>query len=141
MLWDPFEEFRRIQEEMNRLFYTVGRLPSRELAVRTPVADIKETEKNVIVTFELPGVDKKDIELNVTEDSVEVRVQKKHEAEKKTKHEYKYEARAYAFYRKLALPVPVVSEKAEASYKDGLLRIEIPKKVAKIEGSKRIQIK
>ncbi|MEM4336610.1 MAG: Hsp20/alpha crystallin family protein [Candidatus Woesearchaeota archaeon] len=140
MYWDPFEEMRRMQEEMNRIFYKPLLLGTKELTVRTPVTDIKETEKSVIATFELPGADKKDIELNVTDDYVEVKVKKKQELEKKTKTEYRYEASAQQYYRKIALPTRVIAEKAEATYKDGVLRVEIPKQAA-MKGAKKIQIK
>jgi HSP20 family protein len=142
MFWDPFEEFRRMQDEMNRLFYGTSKLlPAKQLSVRIPVTDVRETEKNVIATFELPGAEKKDIQLDVTENSVEVTVGKKHEAEKKTKTEYRYEASASQYYRKVSLPAPVIANKAEATYRDGVLRIEIPKKTAVTGGTKRIQIK
>ncbi len=142
MYWDPFEEFERIQEELNSLFKRTGNLnlPAKTGA-RTPIADVKETEQNILVTFELPGVDKKDIDLNVTEDSVEVKVKGKQEAEKKTKEGYSYKASAYNFYRRMPLPTPVISEKAEATYKNGILRIEIPKKQEKLKGSRKVQIK
>lgn len=142
MNWDPFEEFERLREEMNNLFRTSRNpnLPAKE-SIRTPIADVKETEKNVLATFELPGVDKKDIDLNVNEKDIEVKVKGKKEAEKKTKEGYSYKSSAYNFYRRMPLPAPVVPEKAEATYKNGMLRVEVPKRAEKVKGSKKIQIK
>ncbi len=137
MIWDPFEEFKAIQEEMDRLFTKTRPLlgfgnKSKSLAktsdfFRAPISDISETENSVVAAFELPGADKKDIELNVTDDSVEV------------KGFYSYEARAQQFYRKLPLPAEVIADKTKATYKNGMLRIEIPKKKEGLK-KKRIEI-
>lgn len=152
MIWDPFEEMRRMHEEMDRLFSRTFRtaklLPGKEgkelvkySGFRMPVADVKETDNSVLTTFEIPGADKKDIDLNITENIIEVKVEKKSEKEVKEKGSYSYEARASQFYRALPLPAAVEADKAEATYKDGILKVEIPK-IKKIEAKKkRIEIK
>ncbi len=143
MAWDPFEEMRRMQEEMQRAF---GRLqPSGGRGTqgfsRTPVSDVRETESSVIADIELPGVDKKDINLIVTDDFIEVSVSSKKEKEIREKKRYSYEASSKAFYRKLPLPTEVDADKAKAEYRNGILRVEMPKKaVAKKEKGKRINI-
>lgn len=98
-------------------------------SIRQPKSDIYETENSVIAAFELPGVDKKDIELNITDDLMEVKVIKKQEkkAEDKEKGVYSYKACSRQFYKSVKLPTSVDSAKAKAEYRDGLLRIEIPK--------------
>ncbi|MBW2976342.1 Hsp20/alpha crystallin family protein [Candidatus Woesearchaeota archaeon] len=146
MAWDPFEEIRRMHEEMDRLFgriFTGKMLPygkGKELAkysgFRMPVAEIRETENSIIATLELPGVDKKDIDLNVTESSVEVKVESKAEKEVKGKGKYSYEAKSQQFYRRLPLPAEVKAGDAEAEYKDGILKVEIPR-VKKLESKKK----
>lgn len=151
MIWDPFEDLARMHEEMDRLFNRsfgtrplLGSPKGKELSkyqgLRTPVSDVKETDKSVIATFELPGADKKEIELNVTHRAIEVKVQKKTENEVKKKGFYSYESASKQYYRAIPLPTEVHAEKAEASYKDGLLRIEIPK-AKQIPSKKRILIK
>lgn len=155
MVWDPFDEVSRMHEEMDRIFSRIfrssrpllemGKEKSKDLAkywdFRMPVADIKETENSVIASFEIPGADKNNIDLNVTENKIEVKVEKKAEREVKKKGFYSYEAKAHQFYRALPLPTEVIPDKAEATYKDGILKVEIPK-VKKIEHKKKkIEVK
>lgn len=121
--WDPFGEFKRIQHE---IFHALAPFEER-VRVRPAFANVYETETGVIAEFELPGVDKKDIKINLTPTDVEVKVERKEEKEEKTKRFYKHEARALSFYRKIAFPVEVVTEKAKATYRNGILRVEAPK--------------
>ena len=111
-----------------------------EEVARLPVADIYETENSVIAAFELPGVKKEDIELNITDDRVEVKVERKLEKTAEEKEGYSYEMRSYSFYGALPLPLDVIAEQANAAYKDGILRVEIPK-AKKQDLKKRIEIK
>ncbi len=148
-MWDPFEDLNKMHEEMDKLF---GRVFSRPLlsskakgltplkTARTPVSDIKETEKNIIANIELPGIPKENIELNVTENSIEVKAQKKAEKEVKKKGMYSYEASASQFYRKLPLPAEIKPDQAKAKFKDGLLKVEVPK-VKQIEHKKSKSVK
>lgn len=152
--WDPFEEMQRLRNEMDRLMKGIVReRPLVELKVkgkelipwgedfRVPVADIYETDKTVVAQFELPGVDKKDIQLNMTEDAIEVKVEKKAEAEEKRKGFYRYESRSSQFYRRLPLPEGADSSKADASYKNGILKVEMPKTAKAVEKGKKIEVK
>jgi len=157
MFWDPFDELERTYREMDMGFSSFfGRRPlieygkkkGKELAkwfdFRPAVADCYETENSVVACFELPGTNKDDIELNVTDDYVEVKVQKKMEREQKDKEKgyYAYETRASQFYKRLPLPAEVMADKAKAEYKNGMLRVEIPKTdKAKKEKKRKIEIK
>jgi len=148
MFWedDMFEEFRKMREEMNMMANRMNNAfgpkmlahgEQKDLAkYRAPTSDIKETENNVIATFEIPGADKDDIELNVTENAVEVKVEKKGEKEIKKKGEYSYSAFSHSFYRALPLPAEVDAGKANAEYKNGVLTVEMPK-LKKIEAKKK----
>ena len=146
MYWDPFDELNRMHREMDNVFRgflmpekrnLLGHEQGKELSqYRNPVCNIQETETGILATFEIPGASKDDIELNVTEDSIEIKAEKKHE--KKEKDSYSY--RSSSFYRRIPLPKHVDADKAKASYKNGLLRIEIPKKAEKEDKKKRIEI-
>lgn len=145
MWWDPFDEyfieFERMHKDMDRMFarhFCQGHAiedkskKGKELAHRHPfraaVADCYETENAVVACFELPGTSKDDIELNITNDFVEVKVQKKFEKEQEDKGTYSYESRSSQFFRRLPLPSNVDADKATASYKNGMLKVEVPKK-------------
>src|SRR3989338_1769485 len=147
MVWGQFEEIRRMHEEMDRLFgkafgrtglleHGKGKGLSKYEGFRVPVADVRETENSVIARIEIPYIEQKDIELNVTENSIEVKVEKTAEKEVKEKGSYSYESRSHSFYRALPLPAEVKSSEAKAEYKNGVLRMEIPK-VKKLEMKKK----
>lgn len=135
---DFWDEMRRMREEMDRMFrelnerfYSGERLlptPGERLpALRPAVADIQETDENVIATIELPGMKKGDISLTLTEHMLEVKAEKKEE-EKEEKEGYKsYRSRYAGFYRRLPLPTAVDSDNAKATYKNGVLEVTIPK--------------
>jgi len=142
MFGDLFDEMRRLQRELDRSFgdfwdsESCKTLPDYTgkkgvLALRSPLTDLEETDKEVIAKFEMPGVDKKDIQLNITEDKIEVKVEKKQEAKVEKKGFYREERSYRGFYRAMALPSNVIPEKAKAKYKDGVLEVTLPKTEAK----------
>lgn len=149
MWWNPFDEF---DEMFERIWGRPGRtlLPhykegeKGELTpYRSPVTDLYETDKSIVATMELPGVNKEDIELNVTDNQIEVKVEKKIEKEEKDKKKgyYRYESRCKSFYRSIPLPVEVDASKAEATYKDGVLKVELPKKFKEEKKKNKIVVK
>ncbi len=143
MIEDFFKEIRKLQRQINASFNNLWRreLPDYSTAYptfRTPLTDIQETDDKIIATFEIPGVDKKDIQLNVTENRIEVKVEKKQEV-KMEKGNYLKEERSYkGFYRAMPLPAEIIPEKTRASYKDGVLKVEMIK--TKKEKKKQIPI-
>ena len=145
--WDPFDELHRMHRELHRMFHHfVGPIEEKleylAPAARTPLANIYETDSTVVAEFELPGVAKEDIELLVSENQIEVRTRKHKEERELKKGYYRYEAAAAQYYRLVTLPAKVVPEKAEASYKEGVLRVEIPKiELKKEEKAKKISVK
>jgi HSP20 family protein len=145
MVWDIFDEIRRMQEEVDQMFSDFfshpgyRRLgPGRSLRkaepegaptrMRAAFADVQETDTDVIVTIELPGVTKEDIELNVTSDRVEIKAEKKEEAEKEEEGYRAYKKQYAGFYRQVPLPQQVEPDHAKATYKNGVLEITLPKK-------------
>ncbi len=112
-------------------------LPS-EGGFRTPVADFWETDNEVVATLELPGVDKKDIEINTDKGSLEIKVEKKKE-EKDKKHG-RYMSNYTGFYRRLPLSDNVEPDKTKATYNNGILEVRIPKKDEAKKEKKRISV-
>jgi HSP20 family protein len=144
MVWDIFDEMQRMQEEMDRIFNDFfAHTPHRQLGpekgkeiqktermpgMRKAFVDVQETEKDVIVTAELPGMDREDIELNVTSDRVEIKAQRREERTEE-KEGFKTFGRRYAgFFRSVPLVSVVKPEDAKATYKNGVLEITLPKK-------------
>jgi HSP20 family protein len=101
--------------------------PSSPAGDGEPVIDVEEADDEVIVTAELPGLDKKDFTVEVVGDRLVLRGERKHETEER-KDNYYYSERSYgAFARIIGLPAEVDASKAAAKYKNGLLRISLPK--------------
>jgi HSP20 family protein len=150
MVWiNPFDEIRRLQSEFNRFFEDFWRKQDFSVPVtqsqfisgfREPLADIKETNSEYIVTMELPGINKSDIELNVTDSDLEVKVERKEAIEERGSDFIRSERSYRGFYRNLRFPSKVIPDEATARYKDGVLEIRIPKaEVSK--KTKKIEIK
>lgn len=138
--WRPFWDIERWFEEEWPEFWRGPRM--RFPALRTPRMDISETEKNVIAEVELPGVDPKDIDVEVKENILKVQAKKKEKKEEKKKGYYRKEISKGFYKRVVPLPVEVKGGKAEAEYSDGMLRITIPKvKPKKVEKKKGVKIK
>jgi HSP20 family protein len=151
-MWeDPFEEMKRFRKEMNQLFdrffssdFSRKMLPDvkKEMQLfRQPLSDLKETEKELIASIEIPGVDKKDIQLKVSENSLEVKVEKKEETKIEKKGYLKAERSYRGFYRLIPLPIKVIPEKTTSTYKNGVLEVVMPKaEKKKIEKAKKIEV-
>lgn len=142
--WRPFWDIERWFEEEwpewpERLF---PRVIPRVPMMRAPRMDIYETDGEVVAEVELPGVDPKNIEVEVKDNYLRVEAKAEEKKEEKKKGYYRKEISAGYYKRVVPLPVEVIGEKAEASYEDGILKVIIPKvKPVKKEEAKKIKIK
>jgi HSP20 family protein len=93
-----------------------------------PAVDVRETEDRVVLEAELPGVNPKDVEIQVEGDCLLIRGERKHEKDEKTKSYHRLERAHGRFERRFTLPEGTNSEKVEATYKNGVLTVEVPKK-------------
>jgi HSP20 family protein len=149
---DRFDEFRRFEETMNRMFEDMwginfGRRPllsppseERSLerySARKPFIDIVETDKDVVATAEMPGLEKSDININLTEDVLEISTETKQEEEKKEKGFVYKERRSGSYYRTISLPSAVDPDNTKATYNNGVLQVTMPK----TEVKKKTQLK
>ncbi len=130
--WDPFRNMSDIHGEVNRLFDSfLGRptVSGAGSAVRTwaPVLDMHETESEVVLNFELPGVSEKDVALSITGDLLTLKGERTVNREFKDENAYHAERVYGKFERSVQLPMPVQSEKVKATYRDGVLEVKIPK--------------
>ena len=109
--------WNELQAEMDAAFNT-----RQTPCYRKPLTDIEETDKAFITTLEVPGVEKKDIKITTTDSGVQVKVEK---AETKSNH--LNERRYKGFYRYFSLPRNIDKDSINASYKNGILELTIPK--------------
>jgi len=130
--WQPFRELLDIGTIFDRFFgrnLTQGRFGQGLFGdgFWSPAIDVYDSEDRLVVKAELPGIDKKDVKVSIDGDILSIKGENKKEQEVKEK-DYYYRERAYgSFYRTLPLRVAVKKEKVKASYKDGILTIELPK--------------
>jgi HSP20 family protein len=117
---------------MNRLFEDAGRgLRSDEPASTTmwsPAVDIYETEGEIVVKAELPGVDRKDIQLHLENNVLTIRGERRFEKEAKEDNYHRIERSYGGFSRSFSIPTTVDEEKIHADYRDGVLKVVLPKK-------------
>lgn len=104
-----------------------------------PSMDVSETGKEIIVNAELPGMDATNIDISVRGSVLTLKRERKREYEEGDENLHRVERRYGAFSRSIGLPAEVDSEKAEATYKDGVLRLILPK--TKEESVRKIQVK
>jgi HSP20 family protein len=141
---DEFSPFMTLQREMNRLFddvfnrFDVGMSPLLGRMPYWPSVEVNASENEVRVSAELPGMDENDIELLINEDVLTVRGEKKAETEDTGR---RFSERYYGrFERSITLPFEVEEDKAEASFKNGVLTVTLPKSAKAQEKAKRIAI-
>ncbi len=143
--YSPFELLRR---EMNSLFDNFFRgfdvWPSWEkfgVGTFTPKVDVKESDKEITVSAELPGIDDKDLDVSITKDTLTIKGEKKQEKEDKGKDYYRMERSYGSFTRTIPLPAEIDTDKAKAEFKKGVLTVSLPKTAKAIKETKKIPVK
>lgn len=141
---DPFELFRRDLDELFNGFLgdLSGRtsLVNRHFGSFAPEMDVKETDKEVRVTAELPGLEEKDVEVTLTEGVLTIKGQKREEHEEEKGEFFRSERRYGMFERSIALPNGIDADKAKASFKKGVLKVTLPKTAEAQSNRRRIAI-
>ena len=142
---DPFTSFRR---EMDRLFEDFNRgwaVPTTfgTSEFLSPKVNIAETDKGLEVTADLPGIDQKDIEISLSDDVLTLKAEHKAEKEEKDeKKQYHLVERSFGkFMRSFELPFEADTDKVEASFDKGVLKISVPRSTAPEKQVKKITIK
>jgi HSP20 family protein len=131
MWWEEFERLEKEFEKIRKRMEEIARAEFRPLKAREFPIDIKEREDELIIEAEIPGIKKENIEINLTENSLSIKAEKKEKKEEKEEGYLHRERSYFGFHRVISLPVAVIPEKAKASYQDGILRIVVPKKEKK----------
>ena len=135
--WRPFE-FDRIRKEMDRVWdsFLEGR-PMRRAGEWLPSIDVSETKSDLVIKAELPGMDSKDIDISLSNGFLTIKGEKNQEKEEKDENYHLIERSYGSFTRSVQLPREVQSDKITASFKNGVLRVTLPKS----EEAKKKEIK
>lgn len=143
-VYDPFVRFRR---EMDRLFNeffgstALSAMGTGEAFMVAPQLDVVETDTEYRVSVELPGVDPKDVSVELRGDLLTIRGEKKAEQEEKSENRYVVERRFGRFERQIRLPAEIDVDRAEAQFDKGVLTIRLPKPAAAQKPARKIEVK
>lgn len=130
--WNPWKEMVSLRERMNRMFDDSLFRPERGedgvgMGTWSPAVDMFEKDDTVVIKAELPGLEKKDISLDLQNGVLTLKGERKHENEVKEENFYRREMSYGKFIRSFGLPVDVDADKIRAEFQNGVLTVEVPK--------------
>jgi HSP20 family protein len=129
--WEPFRELYTLQDRLNRLFQDSYARGTDELMTAgsfVPAVDVYEDEQAITLKVEEPGIEQKDLDIRVENDTLTVRGERKFEKEEKEENFHRIERRYGSFVRSFTLPNTVDTENVAAEYENGVLRIRLVKR-------------
>ena len=149
--WEPYERFRREVERPfddfaggfggGSLFAPSAHRRAESTFAGMPAVDVAETDKGYEITAELPGMDEKNIEVKLANGVLSIKGEKQEQTEEKDKNYYRRERSFGPFERSFHVPDNVNAEKIEASFKNGLLSVMLPKTAEAQKQAKKIDVK
>lgn len=130
--FSPGHELRRMQHEIDRLFNDFFPTPNDKMteekaAVWTPRVDLSETEDAYILKLDVPGIDKKDLNINFQDGTLTVSGERKSDNREEGKNFVRIERQFGHFFRSFNIPAAVKADKIAAKYTNGELEIQVPK--------------
>ncbi|MDQ1330847.1 MAG: hypothetical protein QG578_1112 [Thermodesulfobacteriota bacterium] len=134
--FDPFRGMATLQDRINRIFddasYRSGDNEDEiNLCAWKPAVDIYDNADNIVINAELPGVEKKDVTVEIKDNIITLKGERSINKEVKEENYYRKERCFGTFQRSFTMPDAVGSDKVKANFKDGVLKVEIPKPEAK----------
>jgi len=130
--WNPAKDLfmlnRRLEKLLDDDFFRFPSLFSGEEKIWSPQVDIYEDDKKILLKAELPEIDLKDVEIKLKDNSLILKGERKFDNELKKENFYRLERSYGSFKRQFSIPSYVDKDKVKASYKDGILQIQLPKK-------------
>src|ERR1700752_4861774 len=129
--WDPFRGFSTLQDRMNRLFHDSfgdGREEALSTTAFAPAVDVYEDEQHVTLKIEVPGIDEKDIDVRIENNTLTVHGERKFEKDEKEENYRRVERQYGSFTRTFTLPPTVDQDSVQADYEKGVLKIKLAKK-------------
>ena len=137
--WEPFRELSALQNEMSRWMGLTGASPANgQSSTWLPAVDVWETENELVLSVDLPGIREEDIAVELDDNVLTVSGERSRASEQSTERYYRYERRFGAFSRSVTLPPGVQEDAITANVENGVLEIRVPK--PEEPKPKRIQI-
>ena len=128
--WEPFRNANSLQEQFSRLFDTSfpGRSSESDLTTWAPAVDIQETENELVLKADLPGIEEKDIDVRIENSTLTIRGERKFEKQVNEDNYLRVERSYGSFSRSFSLPNTINTEAIHAEYKNGVLTVQMPKR-------------
>ena len=140
--WEPFREMESLQKRMNRLFerlMPIGGDGFAELDFM-PSAEMEETKDEILLKLEVPGLEAKDLDIQVTETSVSIAGERKSETKTEEKGMVRSEFHYGKFERVIPLPTHIQNNNVKAEYKNGILTLTLPKTEAEKHKTVKVEV-
>ena len=128
MRWTPWQELESMNRQLSHLLDDSKAVRSSEGGQWAPSVDIRETDDALVVQAELPGIDKKDVNLEVKDGVMIISGERRYEKEVEEEHVHRIERSYGSFTRSFSLPSNVDTDKVQAEMKDGILTVRLPKR-------------
>lgn len=122
--WQPWREMDLVRHQLNQLFNEMQIEPQADWR---PAVELQDAGEQLIVRAQIPGLDAKDLDVQVTRDAVSIKGERRQESQSEVNGVVKSEFRYGTFHRVVALPVAVQNNQVQAEYKDGILTLTLPK--------------
>jgi len=125
--WTPWQELESMNRQLSRILDDHDSPMTRDAGQWLPSVDVRETEDALLVEAELPGIDKKDVKLDVKDGVLTISGERHYEKDVKEENVHRIERSYGSFSRSFSLPRNIDTEKVEANMKDGVLKVRLPK--------------
>ena len=125
--WQPLQEMETLRRQMDRMFEELAQVNRESGGNWTPAIELHDNENNLTLRAEIPGVEGKDLDIQVTRETVSISGEHRYEKQSEENGFYHSELRYGKFQRTVQLPVPIQNDKVEAEFKNGILSLTLPK--------------
>jgi HSP20 family protein len=125
--WQPFQELETLRRQMDQLFDEVAGVERHSTTSWKPAIELQDTQENLILRAEIPGVEGKDIDVQVTREAVAISGEHRFENKTPERGFFRSEFRYGSFQRVIPLPVPIQNDQVKADFNNGILTLTLPK--------------
>lgn len=125
--WQPMQEMEALRRQMDRVFDEAAQAKQEVQVNWRPAVELQDTEENIILRAQIPGVEAKDLDINVAKGAVAIAGERRYENKDPKNGYFRSEFRYGKFQRVIALPVAVQNDQVKAQFQDGILTLTLPK--------------
>jgi HSP20 family protein len=125
--WQPFSEMESLRDRMDRMFDELAGLNRQSSTAWVPAIELQDREEYLVLRAEIPGVEAKDLDIQVAREAVAISGEHRYENKTQEQGFFRTELRYGSFQRTIPLPVAVENNQVQAEFKDGILKLTLPK--------------